>query len=417
MASISRMKRGSPYYYDEDRMLLKEKDPEFEDPRVERVKRENAEDHMMRKQDEDDWYGSIEGQLFGGQNPNGKGYLNPAGHGYLRPPNVRGGFVQALIPLAASFLPSILEGIFGSGVNGRRRMDIPLKGDASTASQFYRNMFDSIAEHTSPEIAEKKLSMLMGGKGMLKSVLRKKVGGGNREGVLKLGHLLMPAVLGHLQAAKMGNGVSEMIKHVENMPEMNEPVGGSIGSMLGKLWNGVKGVIGKITGNQKVRDIASKTFDKATEAVANKLPDLAERGINKLSDYYAKKLDKRDPEELTEDDYENMRGKLSEKEKKDRMEELYEREQRRKPKRPTRYEDDEPRRSSRYEEEDELPSGRSDSRLRKEKVRERNRAIVPVDDDEQRKIVGRHPFTGAPIYGDGKKKASGGNWHISLQQY
>lgn len=373
------MRRGQPNYSTDERALLETMDPEFEteDDRAidkeTKLRMELAKKQNLMEGIADELYGTAEGL----------GYIRaPNAKGYLAPPN--GGFLPFL-PLIAG-----IASILGSGKRGGRmpkqyRLDHPLP--LTSASSFYR---DLVHQATGQGMSHKRLVKLFGTKENMNSILKGKVGGSTPQN-LQVGHLLMPLLRGHF--AKMKIDPNNSLLHLEKIaPDiLQQPVSmkhiAKGGSILSWLWNGAKNLLRKFIGNPTVQNIGQKVVGKVGEVAEKRAPELAEMASNRVADYLTKKMKRDEPEEEEE-------------------EEEYEPPVRKPP--------------VRKPVDVELPSGRSNSALRRELVEQRReRRIVPREPEApapapapERRIIGYR--RGMPMYGDGKKK--GGSWTIKLQR-
>jgi hypothetical protein len=392
------MKKARPQVYGQEEALLKDLNPEWqyeddeENTKLNQLRsKEDAKQQMMQGI-ADEIYGSTQGM----------GYLrapNAIGRGYLSPP--QGGFFQ--IPL---MLASLLPALFGKGGKRGRGMMQPVfltrHPNLSSASSFYRDISQQAVGSGIPQaFMNKKMSKLFGGSATYRSIMTGKIGSGVQDKLL-MGHLLSPLLLGHLKTALKGTGVSPehlMAEIDENFPQiMDQEVTPEVlakgGSIVGSLWSGVKNIFGKLAPivkniftNPKVKEIGKNVLGKITSVAEKQAPELAELASNKIAQYARKKLTGEEPE---------VRAKKGEEEEEAVV-----------PRRKT---------STSAIEELELPSGQSDSALRKRLASERRAQTEPsfeVENPAGRKIVG-YRF-GNPIYGVGKKKtAKGGAWSVRL---
>ena len=430
-------------YQGDEEILLREMNPNWKHPVDEEIAEDNeiAQREALRQQMMD----GIADEIYG--SAEGAGYLrapNARGTGYLAPPNAAGG-VLPLLPIAL-MASSILPALFGRG-KGRKRggmthMKNPVhlthSPNMSNASSFYR---DLVHQSVSQGLGMKRFHKLFAGnKKLLNSMLNGKSGSGIVD-ELKMGHLLSPVIYSHLQKALKGTNVhpDKLMGLVEELPIMHKNVSGQTlstgGSILGSLWNVAKGVLGKlgnmgskIASNPRVQEIAKKGLNKAAEIAEKRLPDIAEIATNKLADYAEKKMAGDEPVDEDEDDYDEDAPKYSYLEKtrmrnapkppalpstykQPSMSEQLNRQKRGLNKQTTQ--------KRTYAEDTELPSGRSDSNLRKNLVNQRRqKSLVPMEEPREapkplNRIIGYNRF-GTPIYGEGKKKAFGGSWTVKL---
>jgi hypothetical protein len=182
------------------------------------------------------------------------------------------------------------------------------------------------------------------------------------------------------------------------------------GSLLGSLWGGIKNIFGKIipivkkvASNERVQKIAKSALDKVGDVAESQAPEMAELASNRVASYLKNKLKGDEPS-------------VSKKKKRPSLEEEEEEEEEESPP---------PRRAvakklprlpapPRRDEEDELPSGQSDSGLRKKIVQQRHSGQAQDEPLPGQRLIGRQP-DGTPIYGYGKKKTNGGAWTVRLE--
>lgn len=415
-----------PQYYDQERSILKDIEPDWEDPRVIEAEKENKIKGKLYNKNE--MHDMIEDNLIGGA-----GYLSG---GYLRPPmaygGARGGIFPALIPILAGLAPMLLGAIAGDGManpqsaKGRKiGMPNPFYHavrplNLTGASNFYRDIAHQAMAAGAPAVlVQKKLQRLFGGAGMYRHVMTGKVGGGVHD-KLKLGHLLAPVLHGHLRHALKGSGLNadDVMSAIEDKfgdvfdkdVTIEELTKG--GSILSSIWNGAKGLLGKawegikgIFSNKKVQDIGKAALNKLGEVAEKRGPELTEMAANKLADYATQRMKGTEPE-LTKSEVKMIQDEMrSGKKKKSKRRQI-------------------------EEEPEELPSGRSDSSRRKAEVERRkekkSQELIPYrqredeeeeedeEDKPEKRVIGFS--NGHPVYGYGMKKKKGGAWTVKLSR-
>jgi len=447
------MQKGSPQFYDGEQSILKSINPEWEDPREQRIHKDVQNDMML----------DIENHLYdNGDRAQGMGYL---GTGYLSAPRSKQGGIFPLIPI----ISGIASLLFGSGMSGGIANPLLLNRppNMNNASSFFKDIMCQAVQNGIPQpLMKQKMIKLFGGVGMFNKVMTGKIGGGSLNGgPLKMGHLLSPIMMGHMMKALKGSRIKprDVMERIENQfaPFLEKIATAEElkkgGSILSSLWSGAKSIFGKVGnavkglfGNKSVQEAASKIGSKVLERGS----ELAVKGLDKLSDYALKDMEK-DPE-ITDEEIEKVQAELAKRKRKARAKQLLSvddkrrRLQRRKTSR--QEEEEEPE-----EEEEYTPSAlrrfeqpsavKSDTR-RKALVQERrrtepSRALVPVrnpsrykrgyeeeEEEEEapqpRNVLsappgmhviawnGTHPVYG---YGYGKKKAYGGSWKVRLEKY
>lgn len=388
-------RRGNPQVYGQEEAMLKQLNPEYENPEDVEAEQENAiRQKIARKEN------MIEGmqdELYG--ITAGKGYLRPPnamGRGYLAPPQATGGWIFPLAMLASSIIPSL----FGKGASGKgiRRQPLMLTSapNLTSASAFYR---DIARQATGQGMSHKTFVRLFGDNKTYKDMIQGKIGSGVHDKLL-MGHLLAPLVHGHLKKALKGTGLSaeQVMAAVEDkLPEIFDKevtpeVMARGGSILGSLWGGLKNVFGKIGSvvkgifsNPKVREIGKNVINKVGDVAEKRAPDLAEMAANRIADYASKKLKGDEPAAEMEDD------------EGDDDDEYYEE---RKKKRPVK-KSFEPSATRKFEQ----PSASRDSSMRKKIIAERkSKALVPREEETsapKEKVIVGYTRQGMPIYGNG----------------
>ena len=208
------------------------------------------------------------------------------------------------------------------------------------------------------------------------------------------------------------------------------------GSILSTLWNGAKGLLGKLPGfigkifsNKTVQDLGAKALEGATKVATERLPGLTEQAATKIANYAEKKM-KGDEPGVTEGDIEKVQAELAKRKKASRVEELLakdEREQRlstrasrKKAKRPTPLEEEEEIEEELEEEAPPPPRRKAGLARRGTDPAPRGRRSEPSEAPAPapapiRRIVAFS--NGIPVYGQGKKKSKkGGAWTVKLTQ-
>lgn len=423
-------RRGHPQVYGQEEAMLKQLNPEYENPEDVDAEEEIATRQRLARKE--NMMEGVADELYG--TTQGKGYLRPPnamGRGYLAPPQATGGWIFPLAMLASSIIPSL----FGKGMKkggayinkegklvpnrflGRNPLMLTHAPNLTSASAFYR---DIARQATGQGMSHKTFVRLFGDNKTYKDMIQGKIGSGVHDKLL-MGHLLAPLVHGHLKKALKGTGLSaeQVMAAVEDkMPEIfDKEVSPEVmargGSILGSLWGGLKNVLGKVGSlvsgifkNPKVREIGKKVINKVGDVADKRAPELAEMAANKIADYANKRLKGDEPAAEMEDD------------EGDDDDEYYE--ERRK-KRPVK-KSFEPSATRKFEQ----PPASRDSSMRKKIIADRkSRALIPRDEEEapsERKVVS-YDYLGRPVYGNGyrgKKKgsgyvtASGGAWSVKL---
>ena len=432
------MSKPTPNYSSDDRAILDELG--VPDKRVEYAKRLNRQ-AMEANQAEEKQLG-VNQYLYGNQGTYGVsgGYLGGAieeeDGGYLR---ASGGFapLALLAPILTAVAPTLIdkaiEGvswlgrkISGHGMGGRvigGRMD---RINTTGAGAFLHSLASEAIRNGVPEEEMRmKLEKLVGSKRGLSSVR----GGSLPLGAMKLGHVVMPLFRNHLANAIKGTGLSpeDIMSHLEDEPEVDKMMntsiddvvkGKGIGTIFGKIWNGVKGLFNKAKDSGVLNKVANSVKEGATKAWEKHGDKLIEKGTdlaaNKINDYLDKKMKGEEPE-LTATELKKLEEKLKQGKKEQALKDEIERVR--------------AKHSKKYEEDDEIPSGKSDTKLRKKLVEERRKVqqekrIIPKEEDEeeeeeepkpkQMRVVG---WNKGPVYGYGfKKKARGGAWSVTLSR-
>lgn len=399
-------RKANPTVYGDEANMLKGLNPDWEDPNDEDAEEEeDTRQKLTRKQN---MFEGIEDHLYG----------TVQGAGYLRAPNARGGYVNPpsggflpLLPIAmmaSSFLPMLFgKGKKRGGAYMKDGKMIPNKmiglmrhPNMSSASAFFR---DVVQQGHKQGMGLGMWKKLFGSTNLMNRMLTGRVGSGVVD-KLQMGHLLSGPVYNHLQKALKGSGISadDVMPEIENLPLFNEDVsldglkrGGSI---IGSLWTGLKSVMGKagplikkIISNPRLKKIATDSLSKIGDVAERNAPALAEKAANRVVDYANRKLKGDEP---TPSKSEKAVAKAPKASRYDDIED-----------------DDD-------DDDYELPSGRSDSNLRKNLANQRKNstAVAPKPTGEKR-IVGWD--MGSPIYGEGRKlkknaKIRGGSWKVSL---
>lgn len=177
----------------------------------------------------------------------GSGYL---GAGYLMPPN-RGKAVKG------GFWPVLLGALAGPIINGIVSL-IKGKGKVS-ASDFYQHA-DALVKVHHPEHHVKyrrEMHKLFGGKVAYEQILRGKSGGAKIQpsDELKVGHIIMPALMGQLKKELKGTGKlpAEFVEKIEEAygGELNQDFTTIVegGNFLGKIWGFIKNILPKVLGS------------------------------------------------------------------------------------------------------------------------------------------------------------------------
>ena len=156
-------------------------------------------------------YEEVDDELLEAVPHTGKGYINPTG-GYIHP---SAGYIN---PTAggAEFQP-----------------------DLSNAHAFYQSLY---AHHDDQMYASKKMGKLFGSG--YASFMRSKSGSGRVKGGLRWGHLLAPAMRGHIKKALKGTGVDPEVfmAHLEEHPMMEKRVTRTAlgGNVFKTIWQKMK---------------------------------------------------------------------------------------------------------------------------------------------------------------------------------
>jgi hypothetical protein len=294
--------------YGDEENLLKSLNPEWEQPESEEAEKEFSTRIEIDKQDpnaeiNDYLYGTTSGGNIRAPNATGKGYIQASNTQATG--GAQGGWIAPLLQGLASLLPMLLADGKGMEGNGKHSLPYyPSQPDLSNASNFYRHFVKTcIGQGVNSDELHSAMENLFGGKAMYKKMLSGKIGSGSPQKLL-MGHLLQAPLLGHLKKA-LGKSadVTKIMDLIENsIPEiMDAPVTAkgmcSGGSILGSIWNGLKGVVGKVLpmikgffGNKKVQDIASGVANAVGDVALKRAPKIGELATNKLMDYANKKL-------------------------------------------------------------------------------------------------------------------------------
>ena len=428
-----------PYLQQGERELLKQTSNYIEPQDVEAEYENDTRDAVSGEFQ--DPYEKLQSEVLDGVTHSGKGYIGVPGHGigggYIRAPNTRGGF----LPLAAMLLPLLLGSGTGSGT-GRRGGNMLSKMiftnrplNMSSPKNFFKSLFEDIAERVNPKKVAEKFDKLFAGKGTFNRYLKQKDGGVILDD-MKMGHLLMPLLNAHLKVAlKKASGINPegLLEKIEddNRSLFEKPVTHetlqSGGSILGSLWTGLKSIFSKISNNPTAMNLGTRALTALGKT------NLPEKGVQALSEYATKKLTGEEPEEKKIRQQETKIAEMKRARELRALERAEEREQR-KEEREEEEEEDEyydrrhPRRKV-YEEpirgkvyDYEVPSGQSDSQLRRRLAEERRRRdLIPTNETntsiepvKEKTLIGFK--NGKPVYASGLKKKKGGSWKVVLQR-
>ena len=427
------MRPSKPWLQDEEKQILKSRG-DWTDPAEEEAITNNKIKSRLGSNAPFDPYERVQAEsLDGVYHDSQGGYLRApksGGSPYINVP-VQGGFAPILPIIASALLPVLFGKLFGSGTLSTTK---PI--NMSNAHSFFNSLADDISHQTHRDYANKKMEKLFGSGWKKYSKSRY---GGSVVDELKMGHLLMPLLRGHIRKA-LGRGIDPepLLEKIEQMnaKEFDRLVTPDVlihgGSILGSLWSGLKGIFGKVFNS----GLASKVGKSALSAAEKVAPSLAESGINKLAEYATKKISGQEPE-ISEEKLESNKNKRISQLKRDA--ELRKLERQMEKEEENDYEEEPPRRTNRSKYiDEEVPSGVSDSKLRKElanKRRTTNKALVPQETEQKLYKIGEtgwHPMMkvkveGRPIgkedlYGwgrsFGKKKdgrmPTGGAWKVQL---
>ena len=456
------MKRSTkPWLQDEEKQILRETSG-YVDPDDVRADMDESNVERMSYGLPVDPYQRVQAESLNAVPHYGNGYLRTPKGGYINVPTPpSGGFLPILGSLAAMILPELIGGIagkiFGNGrqMTGNHRMIYtrnPL--NMSNGNAFYKSLYNDLSSQTTPEIVDKKFNKLFGSG--WKKYKKMKVGG-SIDGPLKMGHIMIPPLMCHLRNALKGSGVDpeKVLESVEKMEILNQPITAAGlqhgGNIFGSIWNGIKGIFGKLIGNKTLQNVGSKVAESVGKSAAEHLPNLAEKGVDALSKYASRKLTGEEPE-ISEEEMDKQKDRRISKLKRDaeirKLERQLEREEEENEEEEEERYTPRRRKSSRYEDE-ELPSGRSDSSLRKRLANERRardteKRIIPrkssryddEDEDEDEDELGqlymkngrlirgkiepgmhvlKYETNGEPVYGFGKKKKGGHGLFVSCR--
>ncbi len=358
---------GRPQIYGEEETTLRTIDPNYENYQDEEADEENEmRMKMARKQN---MIQGMDEQMYG--LTEGKGMLRPPnaiGRGYISP-QATGGWIFPLLMGLTSLLGKGMKR--GGKAMPYRPIMLHHPPNLTSASSFYR---DIAHQATGQGISHKTFEALFGDKKAYRDMITGKTGSGIRDKLL-MGHLLAPLVHNHLKKALKGTGMApeKIMSAIEDKlsdvfdQAVTPDVMARGGSVLGSLWNGVKGIFGKILpfvksifSNPKVREIGQNVIGKIGDVASKQAPEIAEMAANRIASYAKRKLKGDEPPADMDD------------------EDIHT-----------------PSATRKFEQ----PSAAKDSSYRKKIIAER--ALVPRDDDTQkeRKIIGWN--WGQPVYGDG----------------
>ena len=420
-------KLNAPLVYGEEEHLLKDMNPSWIDQRDKKAHTavQNRLDLDEPDDDEEDILNQkIARYTFG----DGDVDESKMGLGYIQPPNARfgrgyispaGGWLNIPI-LLASLAPMLFGASITQTCSKQKRGGVMFQRppNLTNAQEFFKDAISQAVDSGhSVGVIKQKFGKLLAGQPELKRLLSAKKGGSVPD-KLQMGHLMIPLIHNHLRKALKGEGAG-ILNQIMDVVETDydnqfskdvEPtqfIHG--GSLLGTLWSGLKNVFGKLASNPKLQKLASNVGNKAISSANKVLPNLADLAVNKIANYAEKKLTGSEPsaketDEEAEDNDTNF-------EERDTVKKIAK-------KRPT---------TKMLPKE--LPSGRSDSALRKKLVNQRKqKALVPIeqDDEAEHQEIPTGPMPGqkvvgwngsVPVYGWGlKKKACGGAWAIRLDR-
>lgn len=265
------MRRSKPYLQQEDRNILNS------DPQNEQAEAYNKVDEsLINKNLPIDPYERVQAEVLNGISHGG--YINPQNRrgGYINPTSSHptGGFLPFLAPIAAAFLPDVVKWL-GSKFTGNGMTNIT-GGMISTTRpmsminghSFYKTLADDLSSQVPKQYIDKKFDKLFGSG--WKKYYNRKVGGSQVD-ELKMGHIIMPPLFGHLTKALSGSGINPevVMEALEKMPIMEKKVTHESlvhgGSIFGTIWNAIKGLFT----SDNAKSVISAVAPKAIEVIGN----------------------------------------------------------------------------------------------------------------------------------------------------
>ena len=372
---------AKPQFQGDEALLANAINPNYIDPEDEEAKEEN--ENRFKMEQEQRMHSGIQNELYG-ESVGAMGYLNPPNVGR----GVTGGWIFPLLAGLSALLGTGIRSsgmIYRKGNPGQKPVFFTHPPNMSSSSAFYR---DIVNQATGQGVPIKTFHKLFGDVPTFRSMMKGKIGSGSIDD-LRMGHLLAPLINSHLKKALKGTGIpSEVVmKAIEEKmsPLLEQMVTPEVmargGSLLGTLWGGVKSVFGKlkpiiqsIFGNPTVKKIITDVGQKVGNVASSEAPKLAELAAQKIADYARTKLKGDEPI-------------ASEK--------------------PSSEGSFEPSATQKFE----MPSAIHTGEERKQIIAARKNPDTP----KERKIL-RWDW-GVPIYGEGKKKTSGGAWTVKLVRH
>jgi hypothetical protein len=300
-----------PYRNADEKIMMKKINKDYVDPQDGYAERENE------YQNDEDPYERTQMEVLEGVEHTGMEDMpmdDQNGNGYLTAPSRRGGYINAptggfLPQLAAMVLPAIISGIVGA-MTGSGRSRASMSGNVlhmrnplnmMSTDGFYKSLYDDVSSQIGKPITDLKFKKLFAGTGYKRLVNGKFSSGGRSVDELRMGHIVMPLLLEHLNKAlgkgEKSNSIGYAIRLADELPWMQNRVTPQAlargGSIFGSLWSGLKNVFGKIIGST-MGQTAIKGLEKTVEGVAPIAADA-------LTKYASKKLKGQEPD-LSEDE-------------------------------------------------------------------------------------------------------------------
>jgi len=447
----------SKYLTGDDRTFFKQNKMKYTDPeQVYAEESNNANSNL-------DAYSRIEREVLDAEQHVGDTYdydnnsnprgLNPSDKkgGYLvAPGGIHGGFWPAAIGQIAAMLLPIIMGSGKGNSKGSTKMKLIYTinpPNHTSAQSFFNSIHRDISDQHPDKVPviNKKFEKLFAGKGFHKFIRQKR--GGSIPQELHMGHLLAPLLSNHIHNA-LARGknkhdpsvIKRLMEIAEDHPDMSKPVTHENlvrgGSVMSSLWGGLKRILGSLASNKSLKNIGSRAVEGLSKGADKVLPGLLEKGAEALGSYATKKITGEEPE-ISEEKL--ARQQSSEISKLKRAAELKKLKKKLKREEESESESDEdrPEFGSESDEESppELPSGRSNTRLRKELVKKRQSSKAVIPSIPSTPSTTRRVKTGSitkqpthvpydPLimgyrgvgFTDKKKACQGGSWVVKLQQ-